>query len=65
MGGGSLICIAVLYLLPHKVAAVERANYCAFNKHEAREVPAVLDMRAIRTRPLAWSSARCGRRPGR
>lgn len=50
-----------LYLLPHKVAPIECTNHCAFNKHDA-QVPAVLDMRAISTRPLAWSSVHCGYR---
>ena len=50
-----------LCLLPHKVAPIECTNHCAFNKHDA-QVPAVLDMRAISTRPLAWSSVHCGYR---
>lgn len=54
-----------LDLLPHKVASIECTNHCAFDKHNA-QVPAVLDMRAISTRPLAWSSVHCGRwRDGR
>lgn len=53
-----------LYLLPHKVAPIKCTNHCSFDKHNVK-VPAVLDMRAISTWPLTWSSIHCGYRHGR
>lgn len=53
-----------LYLLPHKVAPIKCTHHCAFDKHDV-QVPAVLDMRAISTRSLTWSSVHGGYRHGR
>lgn len=48
-----------LFPLLHKVAPIKYTNRCAYNKHAVR-VPAVLDMRAIRTWSLTWSSFPAG-----
>lgn len=48
-----------LCLLLHKVASIEYTDCCAYNKHNTR-VPADLDIRAIGTRTLSWSSIYCG-----
>lgn len=48
-----------LCLLLHKVASIEYTDCCAYNKHNAW-VPAVLDIRAVSTRTLSWSSIYCG-----
>lgn len=62
--GKKLIYIAVWICCPIKLhpSSVQTTVHLT----NTMQVPAVLDMRAISTRPLAWSSVHCGRwRDGR